>query len=174
MQTPEPGAEPKDDDRDGTKPRVLASAAAAFDAALDLPEATAGAAPEAAPSPPSPPTLYPPLPDALVQQLRQMAKLVEQIARRVLEIETAHRTTVARVVELETACSVQRCTLQGITQVLEGHKRAIGALSGRHNEQEHAIVAVRAELEGHQEELAALHALVTQDFLETAVDSLTP
>lgn len=173
MQTPEPGAEPKDDDRDAAEPCAPTSAAAAFDAALNVPEATAGAAPEAAPSP-TPPTLYPPLPDALVQQLRQMAKLVEQIARRVLEIETAHRTTVARVVELETACSVQRCTLQGITQVLEGHKLAIGALSGRHNEQEHAIVAVRAEVEGHREELAALHALVTQDFLEAAIDSLTP
>ena len=124
MQTPEPGAEPKDDDRDGTKPRVLASAAAAFDAALDLPEATAGAAPEAAPSPPSPPTLYPPLPDALVQRRRQMAKLVEQIARRVLEIETAHRTTVARVVELETACNVQHLHAAG------HHPGARGAQAG--------------------------------------------
>tara|TARA_X000001036_G_scaffold339278_1_gene318374 strand:- start:944 stop:1393 length:450 start_codon:yes stop_codon:yes gene_type:complete len=116
--------------------------------------------------------LCPPLPDKLVHQLRQMAQLVEKIARRVMELEAAHKTTVARMVELETATSVQRTTQGGIAQVLDGHKRAIGALGGRHNEQEHALVAMRVALEEQRDDLSAVRSLVTQDFLADAVDAL--
>ena len=170
METPEPGGH-----ADGGAADALNAADAPIKSGEPSPstEPEDGAELEAG-SAPSTPTLYPPLPDHLVRQLRQMAKLVEQIARRVLEIETAHRATVGRVIELETAVSVQRVTLQGMTQVLDGHRSAIGALGKRHNEQEHAIVAVRADVVEQQQDIQALHGLVTQDFLASAVDSLEP
>ena len=89
-----------------------------------------------------------------------------------LDNEKLLKTTASRLAELETAVSVQRTTQTGFAHVLDGHKRAIGALGGRHNEQEHSIVAARASLEEQAEEIAALHALIAQDFVGEAVESL--
>ena len=151
------------------------------------PEPVVATAVAPSPSPSPPPATTPTPPEAsaaaspppekegveiTAEHVRELGYLLERVARRVLDNEKLLKTTMARLADLETAVSVQTTTQSGFSQVIDGHRRAIGALGGRHNAHEHSIVATRASLEEQAEELAALRALVAQNFVDEAVNTL--